>query len=125
MVRSIVSMIVASLIIIGGCIWENIYLNDTFEQLHDTFEVIETKLENETCTEKDILAAQKVWLDKKRELHSIIPHTEIKEVDLWVSECVFYTSDKDFKEAQGKVTVILELLEQIPRTFMINIENIF
>ena len=125
MVKSIVSMIIAALIIIGGCIWENLYINNTFDELHETFDIIETKLENETCSEKDVLYAQKVWLDKKEELHAVIPHTDIKEVDLWISECLYYTSDKDYKEAQGKVTVILELLEQIPRNYLIRFENIF
>ena len=125
MVKSIISMIVAALIIIGGCIYENLYLNKTFDELHESFSIIEAKLENETCTKEDVLKAQEFWLDKKEELHAVIPHTDIKEVDLWISECLFYTADKDYKEAQGKVTVILELFEQIPRNYLIAFENLF
>mgnify|MGYP002521869646 CR=1 FL=1 len=125
MVRSIISIIVASTLIIGCAVYENLYLKSTFDGLTEVFLAVKGKIDDENCDESDVVAAQKCWLDKKKKLHVFIPHTEIKEVDLWVSECVAYSRAGNYEEAGGKVEVILELFEQIPKTFLVRIENLF
>ncbi len=125
MVKSIISIIIASVLVIGLGVFENLYLNKTFKELDKSFQIVEEKLITQTCTKADVLTAQDIWIDKKRNLHAFIPHTEIKEVDLWVSECVFYAEDDDFAEALAKVMVVRELFEQIPRNFLIKFENLF
>jgi hypothetical protein len=74
--------------------------------------------------EDDVYAVQKNWLDKKRVLHIFIPHNEIKEVDLWLSESATLVRDKEWKDAISKIEVLKELAEQIPKTFLIAWENI-
>lgn len=124
MVRSIISILVASLLIAGCAVYENLYLRTTFNNLNEVFISVKSKIDDENCDESDVIAAQKCWLDKKKKLHVFIPHTEIKEVDLWVSECVAYARAGNYEEAAGKVEVILELFEQIPKTFLVRIENL-
>ena len=53
-----------------------------------------------------------------------IPHNEIKEVDLWLSEAVTLIKNKDYKEALYKIDVTINLIEQISKTFSFSIENI-
>jgi len=124
MVRSIVSAAVAALLIIFGGIAENIYLTKTFDNLTKTFTRLEEDILNETCDEKEVDDAQSLWLGEKQKLHAFIPHSDIKEVDLWVSETVAYVRLKNYEEAADKVQVILDLFRQIPRTFSIRIENL-
>lgn len=124
MVRSIVSIIVAALLIISGGIAEKLYLDKSFSDLKETFTKLQTEIENETCTEKQAKAAQEKWLEEKEKLHIFIPHSEIKEVDLWVSECVAYVRLGDYDEATDKVIVTLQLFEQIPKTFSLRTENL-
>jgi hypothetical protein len=57
-------------------------------------------------------------------LHVFIPHTEIKEVDLWLSESVTLVQNKKWEDALSKVEVLRELAEQIPKTFTLKIENV-
>ena len=125
MVRSIISIIVAALITVACGIYENLYLRKTFNDLTEVFSTVEDKINAESVTETDVTAAQSAWLSKKKSLHVFIPHTEIKEVDLWVSECLFYARAGNYEEAGDKVEVVLELFEQIPKTFLIRIENLF
>ncbi len=125
MVRSIISIIVAALITVACGIYENLYLRKTFNDLTEVFSTVEDKINAESVTETDVTAAQTAWLSKKKSLHVFIPHTEIKEVDLWVSECLFYARSGNYEEAGDKVEVVLELFEQIPKTFLIRIENLF
>lgn len=125
MVRSVISILLATLIIVACGVYENLYLKSTFSYLSEVFCTLKEKTEDESCDETDALAAQEAWLAKKKKLHVFIPHTEIKEVDLWVSECVAYSRMGNFEEARGKIEVILELFEQIPKTFLIRLENLF
>ena len=124
MVRSIVSILIAAVIIVGGGIAEKVYLDKSFSDLKDTFSQLQVEIENKTCTEEKAEAAQKKWLDEKRKLHIFIPHSEIKEVDLWISETVAYVALKNYEEAADKVMVAMRLFEQIPTTFSLRTENL-
>ena len=124
MIKSIWYVAVTALIITAIALAEYFAVSKTFDTLDGSFAAIETKLENENCSKDDILSLQKLWIASKETLHIFIPHNEIKEVDLWVSECVYYASKDDFKEAAAKIEVARELFEQIPKTFLIRIENI-
>ncbi len=125
MVKSFITVLVSFAILIGGAIYEQIYLKNTFNELHDSFSAINEKIIDENATADDILGLQSLWIEKKEKLHAFIPHNDIKEVDLWVAEAVYYAKDKDFTEARAKISVVIELFEQIPKTFLIKFENIF
>ncbi len=124
MVKTLVSIIVAALVIVGGGIAENAYLSATFDGLTDVYEEIYHSSEQEKCTVGQAESAKKAWFDKKKTLHALIPHTEIKEVDLWVYELTEYVRQGNFKEASAKAYVILELFDKIPKTFSISLENL-
>ena len=124
MVKSIVSMLIAATLIVAGGVAERIYLNNTFDELTDTFTALEKRIDDGTCTKSQAAAAQEKWIKEKERLHVFIPHSEIKEVDLWVAECVAYVELKDYAEAADKVYVTLQLFKQIPKTFSVRIENL-
>ena len=124
MVKSLCSFICVLAIIIAGAIYENNFIIRQFEEFGVVANELYEKTENQTAVKDDALALQKNWLDKKKYLHSFIPHTEIKEMDLWISESISLIGDKKWEDALSKVEVIKELSEQIPKTFEIRIENI-
>lgn len=125
MVKSIISVVVASILIAIGGIYENSALRKTFDKMIACVDVITDKLENDLAVTDDIVALQKLWLSNKKSLHAYIPHAEIKELDLWISECVAYVRLEKFDEAISKLEVVKELCEQIPKTFSIKFENLF
>lgn len=125
MVKSVISVVIASLLIAIGGVYENTALRKTFDKMIACVDVITDKLENDLAVTDDIVALQKLWLSNKKSLHAYIPHTEIKELDLWISECVAYVRLEKFDEAISKLEVVKELCEQIPKTFSIKFENLF
>lgn len=125
MVKSVISVIVATALIAFGAVYENLALKNTFGQMILCTDELTLKLEDETCTVDDILSLQTLWIRKKEGLHVYIPHAEIKELDLWIAECVSYVKFKKYDEAISKLTVVKELCEQIPKTFSIRFENLF
>lgn len=125
MVKSLISVIVATAIIAVGATLENLSLKNSFSQITDCVDVLTQKLHEDTCTTDDILSLQTLWIRKKQGLHVYIPHAEIKELDLWISECVAYVRFKKIDEAIAKLEVVKELCEQIPKTFSVRIENLF
>ena len=124
MIKCIVSIICASIILFAGAVFENIYVQNNFNDFHSVLEVLYQKVDEQVALEDDVYAVQQNWLSKKKVLHAFIPHNEIKEVDLWLSESATLVRDKEWKDAISKIEVLKELAEQIPRTFMITLDNI-
>ena len=124
MVKSLCSFFCVLAIILAGAVFENNFIIRQFEEFGAIAEELYTKTENKTAIKDDAIAVQKNWLEKKKYLHNFIPHTEIKEMDLWIAESVSLIGDKKWDDALSKVEVIRELAEQIPKTFEISIENI-
>ena len=124
MVKSIISVIVASLILLLASLYEQNYINTTFNELKDSFVIIYNKIESDTAVKDDILSAQKLWISKKEKLHIFISHNEIKEVDLWIAETVTLVENGKKEDAISKIDVVIELMEQIPKSFSFKIENL-
>lgn len=124
MVRTILSTVIVSVILLAGAIYESFFVTRQFDEFHDVLEILYVKVDEEIATQDDVYAVQKNWLDKKRFLHIFIPHNEIKEVDLWLSESATLVRDKEWNDAISKVEVLKELAEQIPRTFLLTWDNV-
>lgn len=124
MVKTICSLLCALAIIIAGATYENDFIIRQFKEFGVVAQTLYEKTEDRTAVKDDAIAVQKNWLEKKKYLHNFIPHTEIKEMDLWISECVSLIENGKWEDALSKIEVIKELSEQIPKTFEISIENI-
>lgn len=124
MVKTLISMLCVAALLLAGTIYENIFINNKFTEFHEVLEILYEKVDNETATQDDVYAVQKNWLDKKEELHIFIPHNDIKEIDLWLAESATLVRDKEWNDAVSKIEVLLELSEQIPKTFKLSLENI-
>lgn len=124
MVKSTLSMVIVALLIAFACFWEGNYIKNSFKDFGDAIEITYQKVENQTASKDDVYALQKNWLSKKKCLHTVVPHTEIKEIDLWLSETVMLVDKKEWTDALSKLEVLKELAEQIPKTFSLLAENI-
>ena len=124
MVKTVVSILVVFCILIIGAIYENTFVNKQFNEFNQVLTVLYEKIDDNTATQDDVYAVQKNWLSKKKVLHIYIPHNEIKEIDLWLSESATLVRDKEWKDAISKIEVLIELTEQIPKTFVLSLENI-
>lgn len=124
MIKTFVSLLLAILLFVFGAFFENKYITNAFNEFDKRLEFLELKSDDSTATLNDALSLREYWISKKQSLHIVIPHTEIKEIDLWVSETVSLVNQKKFDEALQKIEVLRSLCIQIPRTFKIYTENI-
>ncbi|MBQ3572366.1 MAG: DUF4363 family protein [Clostridia bacterium] len=125
MLKSLITMLCALFLLICANFLEQITVQKTFDEFYQIIEATQSKLQGENPTLSDSESLEDFWLDKKRNLHVWIPHTEIKEIDLWVSECVAYTRLGQFDEAITKLDVLKVLASQIPHNFSLLLENLF
>ena len=125
MVKSIVSMIIVAIILTAGVIFEINFIHGEFTGLTEETAILYDKIQGESATENDVYVLQNKWINSKEKLHAFIPHSEIKEFDLWIAETVKYVSAKEWDEALSKMEVILELEEQIPKNFEFSFANVF
>ncbi|MBE7081178.1 MAG: DUF4363 family protein [Clostridiales bacterium] len=123
-VKTFFSILVVASILIVGSIYEHTFIKRQFDEFNQVLTVLYEKIDDETATQDDVYAVQKNWLSKKKVLHIFIPHNEIKEIDLWLSESATLVRDKEWKDAISKIEVLIELSEQIPKTFVLSFENI-
>ena len=124
LVKTIISILVVASLLVVGSIYEQYFVNKQFDELNGVLIQLYQKIDNETATQDDVYAVQKNWLNKKKVLHVFIPHNEIKEIDLWLSESATLVRDKEWKDAISKIEVLIELTEQIPKTFVLSWENV-
>lgn len=125
MKKIIISIFISISIFLAGAFTENLLVKKSFSNFEDHLKILYHKTELQSATADDAYATQAFWHNYKRKLHSIIPHVEIKEIDLWLSEAVRLIDQQKFFDAQQKIEVLLELTEQIPKSYLLKFENIF
>lgn len=124
MVKSLISALVALAVLFIGSYFEQRYVTKTFNDFKDLMVIVYEKVENDEAVKEDVLSAQKFWIEKKEKLHIFIPHNEIKEIDLWLAESTTLVENDKKEDALSKIDVVIELIEQIPKTFRFRLENI-
>lgn len=117
-------MLLTATLIFVGAYFESNFVKGKFEEFHEVLTVLYEKIDDKTAVQEDVYSVQKNWLEKKRKLHAFIPHNEIKEIDLWLAESVTLVRDEEWTDAISKIEVLIELCEQIPKTFTLSWENV-
>ena len=124
MVKSILSVIITLSLIIFGAFIESFYVKKSFKELNQIAIVCQHKADEQTLSSNDTNLLQNTFLRKRKLLHVFIPHTEIKEMELWISESVKCAKDLNYQDASLKLEVVIELTEQIPNNFKLTLQNI-
>ena len=125
MLKSVITTLLAIILFLMASFFEQRYLKKTFDEFYLIIEKTEIKLNGENPSNEDAESLKIFWLEKKRRLHAIIPHNDVKEIDLWVSECSAYTQKSMYDEALSKLEVLKTLAVQVPYALIFKFENIF
>lgn len=124
MVKSLITVIITAVLLITACIFENNFVIKQFDEFYSEVDTVSEKVNEKSATEDDVYSLQKSWLDKKAYLHVFIPHGEIKEVELWLSEAIKLVKNQKWEDAETKFEVLKELAEQMPYYFKVTWQNI-
>ena len=125
MVRTAVSIFIALALIIGVCAYELRFVDKSFSELREILCSLYEKAELSVATHEDGIAVQRYWEKKKKNLHVWLPHTAIDTVDYQLSEALGYLYEGRFTDALPKIEVLIDMSENIPKTFKLLPENIF
>ena len=125
MLKTIITIILSCAILIGGTIYEQTVVLKQFNDLASEVKTCIEMAETDTLATEDVLALQTNWEKKKKHLHAFLPHSEIKEIGLWISEAISYTEYCNEEELVDKLQVLYDLAVQIPENFKIRLNNIF
>ncbi len=113
------------LLLIGGGIFEDISLERSVRDCAEIVETVIQKTEEKTAKEEDVLSFSDIWDKTKSRLHTYIPHTEIREVDMWLSEAKSFVATQDFELARAKLVVVRDKILSIPDSFRTTFGNVF
>ena len=64
------------------------------------------KIEDETAQTTDAESVKTLWNKEKENLHVIVPHTNIANIDYWLSEAIGLIETKKFDLALSKVCLL-------------------
>ena len=118
-------IVISFALLAGASTYELIYVDKTFDTLHEGFTQMYLKTEAETATAEDGNAMRRIWEEKKRSLHFWLPHTIIGQLDTQIGEAIGYLYEGNYMDALPKWEVLVSLTESIPRTYALLPENIF
>ena len=130
MAKKWVVMIIILIVIVGICVWENLYISSSFDYLQDSLFKIETSLKqnpNEINTSENILLIKNLhedWKKKTKILKTIVWHTGMKEVEINLSRILSYTEQNNFSEAMVETGALEDFCRHYADDFTITIENI-
>ena len=77
-------------------LYENDFVSRQFKEFNTVLCVLYEKVDDEIATQDDVYAVQNNWIEKKKVLHVFIPHNDIKEMDLWLSESATLIRDEEW-----------------------------
>lgn len=125
MVKSLSSIAVAILLLLGAALFEWFFVSDNFDEFGEELLTLYQKTENETANGEDARAVQTSWEERKESLHIWIPHNDISRIDDYMSETVRLVAEKEYKLALAKLEILIHLCECLPDTYSPALENVF
>ena len=125
MVKTIVSVLIAALLLAGAAVFEYFFVKDQFGVFKDALTALEEKTRENSATGQDAKSVQAMWDAKKKRLHIVIPHNDISYIDYWMGEAVSYIETKNYDGALSKIEVLLTICTQLPNAYRITFENVF
>ena len=131
MVRKWIIMIVLSVILVFGCIFESTYVNRSFDWLINSLETIQIELaesKDKIDTEKFIDNTYNLhneWHKKVKLLKWLIWHTNIKDVEVGLARISVYVEENNYTEAYAEIASLIDFSAHYLDDFRISSENIF
>lgn len=125
MVKTLLSIFISFLLLLGISIYEVYYVEKEFYDFSEQLETLYDKTDDKTANREDAEAVRISWNEKKKTLHVWVPHNDISYIDYWLSEGLSLIDTKNYDEALSKIEVLIEICKNIPSAYAFSFENIF
>lgn len=131
MVKKWIIMIIIVLIVAGGCVFESLYINNSFINLKSVLVEQKAKIEAvpeeelfESGLDKEIKQLHDSWHTKVPVLKCLIWHSGVKDVEVGMSRIQTYIKENEKTEALAEINSLIDYLRHYSEDFTITIENI-
>lgn len=125
MVKSLLSILLAGLLLLGAAVFEGVYVKQQFEGFGEEVTVLMEKAEEGTASEADAEAVYTAWEERRDKLHIWIPHNDISRIDDYLSESIRCLREGEDELAMAKLEIVLRLTETLPSTYLVSLPNLF
>ena len=109
MVKSLISILVAGLLLLGAAIFEGIYVKQQFSAFGEEVSALMQKAEGKQAAAGDAEAVYASWEKRRDELHIWIPHNDISRIDDYLSESIRCFEEEQPTLALAKLEIVLRL----------------
>ena len=125
MVKTALSILITFAFIFGLSYVETAYVQNVFSQFHTRLTSLQQKAEEHSITMEDGEGVRDYWNEKRRYMHSWLPHTSLQEIDYRIDEIVGFIYVQDYQNAIPGIEVLIGLTENVPHSYSLRFENIF
>lgn len=113
--------IVVAVLLIGGGIWETVYVNNTF----DEFEIkLEELMQQEEYNLDDIKTVGNWWYSRADKLEITIPHVQLTEITVTYGELEGAVENEDYDSASALLNRIYQYTIRIGNLYGFKMQNI-
>ncbi len=131
MVKRWIIMIVLTVSLIVGCVFESIYTTNSFKWLVNSMESLQIVLsenKDKIDEEKFIEMSYQIhveWQDKVKYLKGLIWHTGIKDIEIGLARIGVYISENNYTEAYAEIAGVIDYSSHYLDDFQVTWGNIF
>ena len=125
MVKSLLSILLAGLLLVGAAVFEGIYLKRQFSAFGEEVAALIQKAEEGEAGKEDGEAVYASWERRRDELHIWIPHNDISRIDDYLSESIRCLREHERELALSKLEIVARLCETLPSTYLVSLPNLF
>lgn len=124
-------MIILSIILVIGCVFETKYVHNSLGWLINSLETLQieiTENKEEINTEELIDLSYSIhekWHKKVKLLKCLIWHTGIKEAEVGLARISVYIKENDYTEAYAEIASLIDYSAHYLDDFSVTAENIF
>lgn len=114
--------IVVTVLLIGGGIWETLFVRDTFLSFG---EMIDEISDRETYSLSDVTDLQSYWNGRADRLEITIPHVQLTEITVTLGELTGAVRNEDYDSASALLLRIRQYVDRIGALYGFSFRNIF
>ena len=124
MKRTVISLIVAFVLLALCGTAELIVLKNSFAELNKMLGEMLIKADNKAINEAEFQSVVNYWEEMRPVVECIATHGDLNEINMRLNECMSFIHNEDYEQAYMQIKVLLFLSDYIPNLFVPNITTI-
>lgn len=122
MKAKLIIAIVVIVVLIGFCVFDEIYVANTFRDFTEMLKIEEQK---QSFDIEEIEAINRWWKETHQKLEVIVPHTQLNEITYAFGEFLGTIKADDLKSAEGQLHRLIETSEAMQEMYSFRLGNLF